>query len=289
MFNEENGKVVIVVGDTTDHGGLVITGNDMMQHFGKAVARIGDLVTCPKCEGQHTIVEGHQTINIMGRAVAFDGHLTSCGARLISQSRTPTVNFEMPPMAMGYVDSGTAKRANVYTISYGKFRHRKAGEEDIRVMINNNGIGHASVVVGTGNDAILYDPYGSYSGCFKRPCRKPNGEPIERGSGDVFYGDGNEFEFNDYLAYHLSDGPKVKVYLFYVPKSQANNIRKNIDEFGGAGFIQCATAVTYVLKKSGGEFSSLDSPWLLRSPWELEEQLLNILYPERGGVISPAY
>ncbi len=34
---------------------------------------------------------------------------------------------------------------------------------------------------------------------------------------------------------------------------------------------------------------SLDTPIYIRSPWELKKQLLDIYFPERGGIISGAY
>jgi len=85
FFTNSKGRNVIRVADTTDHGGEVITGADNWLVDGKPVARIGDLVRCPKCLNQtYPIVEGDETIITEGRRIAFDGHLTACGARLIS-------------------------------------------------------------------------------------------------------------------------------------------------------------------------------------------------------------
>lgn len=58
---------------------------------------------------------------------------------------------------------------------------------------------------------------------------------------------------------------------------------------GGANALFCATRITHVLKLSGGVFSNLDTPIYIRSPWELKKQLLDIYFPERGGIISGAY
>lgn len=85
MFQDERGRRVIRLGDTTSHGGKVITGADMWNVFGKPVARVGDKVICPKCDNKvYEIIEGNQKMNAFGRPVAFDGHRTSCGATLIS-------------------------------------------------------------------------------------------------------------------------------------------------------------------------------------------------------------
>jgi len=85
MFEDENGRRVIRLGDTTDHGGKVITGAEMWDVFGRPIARIGDKVICPRCDNQvYEIIEGNQKITAFGRPVAFEGHKTSCGATLIS-------------------------------------------------------------------------------------------------------------------------------------------------------------------------------------------------------------
>lgn len=79
-------RPIIVVGDRTDHGGVVITGSPFTDIDGKAVARIGDKVTCPqKGHGSVTaIVTGDQTAIIDGSPVARHGDKTACGATLLS-------------------------------------------------------------------------------------------------------------------------------------------------------------------------------------------------------------
>lgn len=79
-------RPVIVVGDRTSHGGVVISGSPFTDINGKAVARIGDKVTCPK-KGHGsvtTIVTGDQTVVLDGSPVARHGDKTACGATLIS-------------------------------------------------------------------------------------------------------------------------------------------------------------------------------------------------------------
>lgn len=79
-------KGIIVVGDSTNHGGTVISGQSNYLVDGKPVACVGDKVTCPlKGHGGTTvIVEGHPTWKINGKPVALHGHKTACGASLIS-------------------------------------------------------------------------------------------------------------------------------------------------------------------------------------------------------------
>ncbi|WP_236637488.1 PAAR domain-containing protein [Photorhabdus australis] len=51
-------RSVILVGDSTSHGGKVLTGDESCGVLGKQAARVGDAVSCPKCGGNQTIVEG---------------------------------------------------------------------------------------------------------------------------------------------------------------------------------------------------------------------------------------
>jgi uncharacterized Zn-binding protein involved in type VI secretion len=78
----------IVLGDKTTHGGTVITarGKNRMTVNGKPVACVGDQVTCPKCKGTHTIVEGASgpDLTLDGIKVAREDDLVSCGAKLVS-------------------------------------------------------------------------------------------------------------------------------------------------------------------------------------------------------------
>lgn len=95
-------RPIIVVGDRTDHGGVVITGSPFTDIDGKAVARIGDKVTCPrKGHGNvTTIVTGDQTAIIDGQPVARHGDKTACGAMLISGQM------------LTYVDDGAGATTN---------------------------------------------------------------------------------------------------------------------------------------------------------------------------------
>lgn len=89
-------RPVIVVGDRTTHGGVVISGSPFTDVDGKAVARIGDKVTCPK-KGHGsvtTIVTGDLTVIIDGQPVARHGDKTACGASLISSQILTYVDDE---------------------------------------------------------------------------------------------------------------------------------------------------------------------------------------------------
>lgn len=79
-------RSVIRKGDRTSHGGVVVTGDDSVMIFGQPMARLGDRTTCPKCPGQHTIIEGVASVG-SDRRTALEGMKTSCGATLIASQQ----------------------------------------------------------------------------------------------------------------------------------------------------------------------------------------------------------
>ena len=94
MFWDERNRHVIRIGDTTTHGGKVLTGDERMPVMGKPVARIGDMVWCPKClSANYVIIEGNNKMKTFGRQVAFEGDRTACGAMLISSLRNGSSPF----------------------------------------------------------------------------------------------------------------------------------------------------------------------------------------------------
>jgi len=74
----------ILLGDKTSHGGTVITATSNMTMDGIPVARIGDLVSCPKCSGNpHHIVGGAGNVTLDDRNLAREGDQVSDGSVLI--------------------------------------------------------------------------------------------------------------------------------------------------------------------------------------------------------------
>lgn len=304
MFQDEKGRRVIRLGDTTSHGGKVITGAEMWNVYGKPVARVGDQVICHRCDNKvYEIVEGNQKITAFGRPVAFEGHKTSCGAILISSLGINEMARQMETMMQSSLNntpsvmSGTLtadasgrnyaqRRSNDVPVHRSPiFRASEEGDEVLKIMINNNGEGHVGFMIGEGDGSMLFDPSGSYSGCYERACF--NGDPSHRGSSDTL--EYPYFDWDDYLIYQRSDGSEVNVYLFVIPRDQAEIIRASIKDSEYQGFVMCATSTSSVLKGSGGVFSQLSDPWLLRTPWGLESEIKDILYPGRGGFIRSAY
>jgi uncharacterized Zn-binding protein involved in type VI secretion len=104
-FNKERdmpysieGKEVILLGDTTTHGGKVITASDTHKYMGTPIARVGDMVECPKCKGTYPIIEGAPKTFDHGKPIARHGDKTACGATLISRgNRTKTFADDSGP------------------------------------------------------------------------------------------------------------------------------------------------------------------------------------------------
>lgn len=72
------------VGDETDHGGRIITGNDTFDIDGKKLAQVGDLTLCPKCKGVFPITTGTTNFIVDEKEAAIHGSKTACGATIIA-------------------------------------------------------------------------------------------------------------------------------------------------------------------------------------------------------------
>lgn len=81
-------KKVICVGDTTTHGGVVISGISSIKINGRPVASVGKLVVCPLCKGVFPIISGSNMIKYNGIKIATEGMKTACGAKLVSTQST---------------------------------------------------------------------------------------------------------------------------------------------------------------------------------------------------------
>lgn len=101
----------ILLGDTTSHGGKVLTGSPFSDCDGKPIARVGDMVSCPKCKGVFPIAEGNPSFIDHGVAAAYHGCKTACGATLISSQvrmlMEPT-SGAAPNAGDGHVEGGIA-------------------------------------------------------------------------------------------------------------------------------------------------------------------------------------
>ncbi|MGS1033518.1 PAAR domain-containing protein [Burkholderia glumae] len=85
------GFAFIREGDTTSHGGRVLSCTPTNRVDGRPLALLGDKVSCPKCGGVYPIV-GVKNLGMTfdGRPVASEGDTTACGASLIASQSNAT-------------------------------------------------------------------------------------------------------------------------------------------------------------------------------------------------------
>jgi uncharacterized Zn-binding protein involved in type VI secretion len=81
---------LIVLGDKTSHGGTVISAAATTGTNGKAWARIGDKVACPRCKGVFPIMQGDPGLKEDGQPVAYHGCKVGCGATLLAGQQVVT-------------------------------------------------------------------------------------------------------------------------------------------------------------------------------------------------------
>ncbi|WP_233834739.1 PAAR domain-containing protein [Paraburkholderia sp. ZP32-5] len=72
-------------GDSTSHGGKVLSGSDRIKVNGRRAAKVGVLVSCP-IHGDNPIVEGSSRMKDAGTPLSRDGDATQCGSVLIASS-----------------------------------------------------------------------------------------------------------------------------------------------------------------------------------------------------------
>lgn len=128
------GFAFIREGDTTTHGGRVLAGTSTFIAYGKAIALLGDMVSCPRCDGIFPIVRVKQRNMELGeRPVATEGDKTACGATLIASQGTATVM----PTAGAFSGASASSvgggviplRLTARAVSSGRRRHRSSHSE----------------------------------------------------------------------------------------------------------------------------------------------------------------
>lgn len=75
-------EAVARLGDTSSHGGAIVTAASKTVVEGAPVARVGDLLLCP-LHGLNAIVTGSPKFFCEGAEVARGGSLCACGAAII--------------------------------------------------------------------------------------------------------------------------------------------------------------------------------------------------------------
>ena len=80
------------LGDTSSHGGTIVTGAQRTLLDGKPAARMGDLHSCPiPFHGVTQIVQGASKTLIEGQPAARMGDAVGCGAVIVTGSDTALV------------------------------------------------------------------------------------------------------------------------------------------------------------------------------------------------------
>jgi uncharacterized Zn-binding protein involved in type VI secretion len=103
---------LIVLGDKTDHGGTVISAASTTNSASKGWARMGDMVSCPRCKGIFPISQGDNGLKDDGKPVAYHGCKVACGAILFAGQVVTTTEpsgGEAPGAASGAAESAIAK------------------------------------------------------------------------------------------------------------------------------------------------------------------------------------
>ncbi|KFX66552.1 PAAR domain-containing protein [Paraburkholderia fungorum] len=83
-------KQLAYEGDSTSHGGKILTGSDRIKVKGRRAARVGDMVSCP-IHGNNEIAEGGSSMKDAGIPLSRAGDHTQCGSFLIATSDGATV------------------------------------------------------------------------------------------------------------------------------------------------------------------------------------------------------
>ena len=113
----------IVEGDTTSHGGHVFGCASISMINGKRIARLGDMVSCPKCGGAYPIVTSKNPgMSMNGRPPTFEGDKTACGATLISSQSLASAN--VPTGVGSMVGGGASVSHQAPDRSDGRYRGR---------------------------------------------------------------------------------------------------------------------------------------------------------------------
>lgn len=88
-MKDSKGRGVARLGDTTSHGGRIITSSYSYSVLGISVSLEGDKTDCPLCKGIFPIVTDNSERKHEGKPVAYHGDRATCGATLVSSIGCP--------------------------------------------------------------------------------------------------------------------------------------------------------------------------------------------------------
>jgi uncharacterized Zn-binding protein involved in type VI secretion len=78
------GRAVVRLNDQTDHGGKVVSVSSGTIVMGIEAALAGDMSVCPRCKGTFPLKPDGAGARHEGKAYAYHGDVTACGAKLIA-------------------------------------------------------------------------------------------------------------------------------------------------------------------------------------------------------------
>lgn len=108
---KHEGRGVIRIDDKTDHGGWVVAASSGTVVMGKLAALADDMTYCPKCKGQFAIKPDGKGAKHGGRAYAYHGDLTECGARLLTSIEPAHSDGSLPRQEGGQKNENPLERA----------------------------------------------------------------------------------------------------------------------------------------------------------------------------------
>ncbi|EBL8291904.1 PAAR domain-containing protein [Salmonella enterica] len=73
------GKHVVVLGDSTSHGGKVISASSTLDISGKKAMLLNDLVSCP-AHGNNPVIECDASYDESGKGIVVHGCKSACGS-----------------------------------------------------------------------------------------------------------------------------------------------------------------------------------------------------------------
>jgi len=94
----------------TDHGGIIPSTQDRTSQMGNRFVRAGDGHFCPKCKCWSTVVKSNDHVIFDGKAVAFVGDSLTCGAKILYQQSHVVGDA-------GGGSSGSSARSNLQPVS----------------------------------------------------------------------------------------------------------------------------------------------------------------------------
>jgi len=157
-------RPIIRHGDLTMHGGTVISADHTFAIYGKSVARVGDLVSCPRCKGIFPIVTGAPYM-WSSQNIARQDDITSCGAKLIASQSTTTIDDDSEasesvaaaPAPICQPEASSPDEDQSYTIRFQALAPEtgKPIPECIYILTRENGAQHGGMTDSEGYTEII--------------------------------------------------------------------------------------------------------------------------------------